>query len=615
MNSRLTPHFLFVFSGSSARLAVVQQALLKSSLLRQSLAMAMSFALLITLAACSSVGSREEAVLGEDIALLAHAQRANVAADTTVEDPQATLMYQLLAGEFAGVRGDMDQAVSFYSEAALKSEHPQVINRAAYIALYAGQDQLAADLTDRWQALGFGSYHSIERIRILAYLHLQQIEPVMASVEQLLMIDEKVNESAVASLTHILTKETTPHFALEIAQRLNQKYSDTPLLMLLLAKFEANLKQYDLALAHVNQLIEIDDNILDAYLVKAQVLAGLGDQKGSTQAIAVVVGKRPDDTRMRLQYARMLVQFKEFDEALKHFQILKDKMPDNENVLLSLGLLSIEINQQKQAKEYLQALLDEGYHNQQAHYYLGRIQQNQGEVMPAITNYLRVVDGEYWLDARIRAAGLLASSGQTDQALLQLESLVEHQGQTESNRIKLYLAKGEVLAVAQREKEAFNLYNDALSQSPENTELLYARALIAEKLNLLDVAESDLKLVIMHEPQNASALNALGYTLADRTQRYREAREYIMKAAQLLPDDPAILDSLGWVHYRLGEYENAIKWLSKAFDTLQDAEIAAHLGEVLWVSGQTAQAETIWQKGAQLDGNQAVLRDTIQRFK
>ena len=122
-------------------------------------------------------------------------------------------------------------------------------------------------------------------------------------------------------------------------------------------------------------------------------------------------------------------------------------------------------------------------------------------------------------------------------------------------------------------------------------------------------------MVLMQEPVKANALNAWGYTLAARTERVAEAREYILKAAQLLPDDPAVLDSLGWVYYRLGEYQIAIKWLNKAFEVLQDAEIAAHLGEALWVSGQAEKAKSIWQKGEKLDGNQSVLRDTILRFK
>ncbi len=561
------------------------------------------------LVGCANVAERQkEVVQGEDIA-------AVISADADTETTGDDLVYHLMAGEFAGVRGYLDIAVEHYSQAAQATRDPGVISRAAYVSLYAGDNRRAADLAELWDKQGYGLSHAIDRIRILAYLRLRDLDKTVDAIDRLLMVDGELDRASVSSLNHILGKEATPAFALEVAQGLSHRYPDSPLLMLLLSRFEASLGRYDEALGHVDQLISKQPDMVDAYLVKAQILAGQGKTDESLQAVAMVVKKRPQDTRLRLQYARMLVQFRKFEEAIEHFGKLRQLMPDDENVLLSLGLLNIEIGEYMKAKRYLQELLDKGYHNQQAHYYLGRIQQNQGEDMPAIANYERVHAGEYWLDARVRSSILMARSGQVDKALARLEAISERGEHSEENRIKLFLARGEVLRDASRNREALELYNAALNHSPENTDLLYARALTAEKLDMLDVTESDLKMVIMHEPENASALNALGYTLADRTQRYEEAHAYILKAAKLLPDDPAILDSLGWVHYRMGEYEEAIKWLSKAFERLQDAEIAAHLGEVLWVSGQTRKAEIIWEKGRHLDGNQSVLRDTIQRFK
>jgi len=558
----------------------------------------------------SSPNHTKELVKGDDIA-----STSPESASSKEKSFNEQLLFNLLAGEFAGVRGKMGQSMAFYDQAARLSEDPQVITRAAYIALYAGEYEKAIELTDRWLALKLSPNKStIDRIRIISYLHLEHLAPTVEMLDAMLMQQDKLNQKAVTPITQLLTKEASPGFAREVVQQLNKKYPQEAFLLLLLAKFEANLGEYDAALTHVDQLLEIDGNLADAYLIKAQIHAGMGEQDRAIEAIAIAVEKRPQDTRLRLQYGRMLVQMKLFDKALVHFKALQKIMPNDENVLLSLGLLSIETDDNAQAKEYLQELLDKGYHNQQAHYYLGRIQQNDGEIMPAIANYERVLDGDYWLDARLRTAGLLAKSGQPEAALAKLEAL-NKQDPSDNTRIQVYLAKGEVLRSESRHKEAYSLYNSALRQAPENTELLYARALTAEKLNLLDVTESDLKLVIMHEPENATALNALGYTLADRTERLNEAREYILKAAELLPDDPAILDSLGWVHYRLGQYSDAIKWLSKAFEQLQDAEIAAHLGEALWMDGQIQKAKRIWSQGEKLDGNQSILRATIDRLK
>ena len=560
-----------------------------------------------SLIACSTAPNKsdqKELVKGDDIASLQRHVK-----NTDDDD----LMFNILAGEFAGVRGQMDGAIGYYSKAADISDDPQIIMRAAYIALYADQNQKAIELTDRWLSLNLPENRTINRLRALAFLHLKQLEAAAQSVEKLLIVNNRVNEQVAASLTHILSKETEPDFALQVVKLLTEKYPREAFLLLLQTKFEASLGQYDSAIKHVNQVIGIDSNLIDAYLVKAKILVEQGLQQEAVETIATAVQKRPGDTRLRLQYGRMLVQMKSFDKALAHFLKLREAMPDNENVLLSLGLLSIETGDHYQAKQYLQELLDNGYHNQQAHYYLGRIQQSHGEDMAAIANYERVLAGDYWLDSRLRSVSLMARSGQTDEALSKLDAL-SRKDHSESNLIKVYLTRGEVLRGASRNKEAYNLYNNALSQSPENTDLLYARALTAEKLDMLDVTESDLKMVIMHEPENASALNALGYTLADRTERLSEARDYILKASRLLPDDPAILDSLGWVYYRLGQYHDAIKWLSKAFDAMQDAEIAAHLGAALWMSGQIEKAKNIWNKGEDLGGNQNVLRDTMQSF-
>jgi tetratricopeptide (TPR) repeat protein len=158
------------------------------------------------------------------------------------------------------------------------------------------------------------------------------------------------------------------------------------------------------------------------------------------------------------------------------------------------------------------------------------------------------------------------------------------------------------------------MYSRALMQNPEDADLLYARALTAEKVDRLDITESDLLKVLSTEPENANALNALGYTLADRTERLQEALEYIKRAMELVPDDPAILDSLGWVSYRLGKMQDAVKWLSKAFEIMGDAEIAAHYGEVLWKLNQHDKAREVWQKGRDNDAEHPVLVETLKRL-
>ena len=540
-------------------------------------------------------------------------EAAQVAPAPVIQELDGDLLYQLLAGEFAGSRGDMDAAAAFYIEAATHTADPKVASRAAHIALYAEQYDAALDVIDRWQDLSPEAGDDIARVRVLALLHLGEVDAVLQELTPLLLQDGEMNDSAVSALSHILQKEANPEVALSVLRRLDQLYPQQPRLMLLRARYEVNAAQLDAAQALVDGVIALEPETGDAWLIKAQILAAQQNETAAIDAVSKAVGLRSDDAQLRMQYARMLVQRKEYTEAWQQFNILYEKLPNNPDVLLSLGLLSIELSKIDLANGYLQALIDKGYHSAQAHYYLGRIQQSQGKLVVAIANYERVEQGEYFLDAHIRAAGLLAMTGEVDKAMVQLQGLMQASDNNED--VRLYLAQGEVLRNAERNQEALKVYNAALKDLPENTDLLYARALTAEKLDMLDVAESDLRLVLIHEPENVNALNALGFTLADHSQRLQEAKEYILKAAALLPDDPSILDSLGWVYYRLGEYEESVKWLRKAFAHYEDAEIAAHLGEVLWVSGQKDEAGQIWQRGTRMRADNPVLVETLQRFK
>jgi len=554
--------------------------------------------LVVMLAGCSSV-STYETVEGDDVA----------------GAPELTgdLLYNLLAGEFAGVNGDMPASADYYRDAAKDTVDPLVSNRAVHIAIFAERYEEALDLIDHWQKIG-GDEQAIARNRTLAHLHLNNTQGAVENIEQLLLVDGQIDKKSVAALGHILQKEASSETALSVLALLNKRHPQQANLLLIQARFESNTADFEKARATIEKVIQLAPEISDAYLIKAQILAAENKESEALESIAIAVEKRPDDNRLRLQYARMLVRVKMYADAWNHFMQLKQALPNNEDILLSLGLLSIEIDKTDLAKQYLQELIDKGHHNYQAHYYLGRIQQNQKEYMASIANYERVTDGEYLLDARIRVAGLLAETGRIDEALNKLKTLIKNDNDN-VNQIRVYLAQGEVLRSVQRNKEAMTIYNAALKDSPENTDLLYARALTAEKLDMLDVTESDLLRVLSYEPNNANALNALGYTLADRTERLEEAKKYILQAAKLLPGDPAVLDSLGWIYYRLGEYKKAIDWLAKAFAQLEDAEIAAHLGEVLWKNGQLEEANKIWQRGLKVKSDDPVLLKTIKQYK
>jgi tetratricopeptide (TPR) repeat protein len=351
----------------------------------------------------------------------------------------------------------------------------------------------------------------------------------------------------------------------------------------------------------------------EVLIIKSRILSAQGRHEEAALLIKQLLEEMPDNNALRLQYARMLVEQRDLKAATAQYLILHDNLPDDGEITLSLALLYIEEKRLDDAVVALEHLIELDQKVSVANYYLGRIAQNRGDDKQAVANYLRVLSGDYVFDAQLRIGVLLAMLGKPNEGLAKLEALAEEQTNWDL-RVRCYLAQGEVLREQRRFKEGVEMYSRALKQNREDVNLLYARGLMAEKVDRLDMAEADLLKVISKEPDNANALNALGYTLADRTSRYKEALQYIERAAELVPDDPAILDSLGWVSFRLGEMDEALKYLSKAFELLEDAEIAAHYGEVLWKADQKEKAREVWAKGKAHNADNPVLVETLHRL-
>jgi len=246
-----------------------------------------------------------------------------------------------------------------------------------------------------------------------------------------------------------------------------------------------------------------------------------------------------------------------------------------------------------------------------AHYYLGQVAELNEEFERALAQYDEVGKGRNYVDAQVRRAVVLGHLDKLDQAMKVLDRLdVEAAAQL----LRVALVRGELLRDKQQLQRAYDVYTRALVDLPGNDDLLYARAMVAEKMGRVDWLEQDLGTILKEDPEHVQALNAMGYTLADRTDRYIEALGYIRRALALKPDDYYILDSMGWVQYRLGNYDSAVKYLREALEHRQDVDIASHLGEVLWVSGDHDGAQRVWRKGLEFDGDTSLINKTMQRL-
>lgn len=523
------------------------------------------------------------------------------------------LLYDLLVGEFAGNAGDMELSVESYNRAAMETPDARVAARASYIAVYGERYEDALVLLERWEELDPDD-SEIARMYAITYLKLGQPLEAATYIQGILDTVEGNGHEKALAVKRLLAKESSTEDGLVVLDALNKADPGNQHMLLLQARYAAQLEKYDDALELLDQVLEIDSTQADVHIIKARILAAQGKQEQAMALIALVLMEQPDNDHLRLQYARMLVEQRQFNQAKAQFNLLLKDDPENADILLSLGLLNIETGELDEASIHLTHLVDMGQKQDIANYYLGRIAQNREEHKIAISYYLKVKSGDYVFDSKMRIAGLFARLGRVDEGLQQLEVLAEKQTSWPL-RVRAYLAQGEILASKQRYAEGMEMYSRALQQKPDDADLLYARALMAEKVDRIDITEADLLKLLSAEPENANALNALGYTLADRTERLEEARDYIKRAAELVPDDPAILDSLGWVSYRLGNMQDALKWLGMAFERLEDAEIAAHYGEVLWKNNQREEAEKVWKIGLENNAEHPVLLETMHRLK
>ncbi len=525
----------------------------------------------------------------------------------------ANTLFNLLAAEFAGNAGDIEAATTFYGRVIDTTVDPDVAARATYIALFGKDYERALVALARWRALQPDSDEMV-RMYAVTLLKLSRPEEAAPFIQQIFDQSGASATEKVLGLKTLLAKEASAEEALQVLKILNRQHPENYRMLVLQAKYEAQLKQFDAALSHLDEVYARDDSMIEVLVIKARILIAQGRNREAAEQIRQVLEKQPDNNNLRMQYARMLLEQKQLEAAEKHYLILDEAVADNEDINLALALIYIDTRQLDKAKQRLRRLIEMERKVSIAHYYLGRLAQNDGQPGRAMEHFARVEEARYAFDARLRLAALMAADGQVDAALHNLEALAEEQSDW-NLRVRVYLAQGEILRSQRRYAEGVEMYSRALQQKRDDPNLLYARGLMAEKVDRLDMAESDLRKVISLNPDNANALNALGYTLADRTSRYQEALEYIKRALALIPDDPSILDSLGWVSYRLGRMEEAEKWLSRAFEKLEDAEIAAHYGEVLWHLDKKDLARQVWQKGMKNNASHPVLVETLRRIK
>jgi tetratricopeptide (TPR) repeat protein len=521
-------------------------------------------------------------------------------------------LYDMLLGEIALQRGDYALAAKTYLELAKQTRDPRVARRAVEIANQGKLTDLAIDAARTWQNI---EPQSPAALQVLAALlisakKVDEAEPV---IDKLLSAEGVSMERGFLQLNRLLAGNPDKAANLRVVRSLTSKHANLPEAQIALAQAAALANDDKAAIAAARRAGEMRPDWELPAVLEAQVL-----QKRSTSDAAKRLGqfveKNPGSREGRLNYARALILDKKVAEARKQFETLLAANPNDTQLTYMVGVTALQLKDYTVAEDTMKRLVNNPQYRDQdgARYVLGQIAEEKKDWPQAIKWYGEIQEGEQAVPARLRTANAIAKQGKLDSAL---EFLHKASDEFPGQEVQFTVAEAQLLRDANRNGEAFALLDKALKEDPEQPELLYDYALTAEKLEKYDVLEANLRKLIEVRPEHAHAYNALGYSFAERNMRLPEARELIEKALQLAPEDYFIIDSLGWVQYREGNLKGAAETLRRAYSGRPDAEIGAHLGEVLWVMGDRNEANRVWNESLKTAPDNETLLKTIKRLR
>ena len=530
----------------------------------------------------------------------------------------STLLNQLLRAEFMFRGGDWQGPYLTMMSLAQQTRDPRLARRAAEMALAARQpdDTLAA--VRQWRRLDPQSDEATQY-----YLGMVIMSDNIADAEE---IFRKRLEAAPANLRGIVLYQVQ-----QLLSRAKDKEAGSAMLVRIAAPYRNTLEGHVVlaqdALARGDKA-GAQREARAALALKADseiavlTLAQAGENEGQVRdLLTTFIAANPNAREVRAARARLLVNDKQFDAARSEFLLLDKQQPDNVTTLYALGVLSTQMNDPGGAERYFTRFIDVLGRNpdderdpSKALFILSQLAEERGDIKAAVGWLDKLPEGDEKavFGAQLRRAQLLGKGGDVAAARRLLASLKPADPAAQA---QVLAAEAQVLRDAGQADQAYALMQDAARRFPKNPDLLYDFALLAEKTGHFDVMEGSLREVMRLAPDNHHAYNALGYSLAERNVRLDEARTLVAKALAMAPDDPFIMDSMGWVEYRLGNLDAAETHLRRAYGLRRDPEIAVHLGEVLWQRGKQADAQALWREARAKDPQNDTLRSTLARLR
>lgn len=520
------------------------------------------------------------------------------------------LVFTALAAEVAVQRGDLPAAYGYYLQAAKEAGDSYAAEQAVRISVYLKDLQGAIAAVEQWIRLS-PNHLPGRTLAVMLYAQDNQPDRAYEQLQAVVRISDAQGDDGFMRAVTAISQIEDRRMGLELIRRLAAEHKSDQRAGYALVLAAMGAEEFDEAESEARRLIETYPDREKMQVLLSNILHHKGKDEEALQVLAEAAQENPESRDLLTAYARLLMELNKLDLAYQQFKKIERLSKDDGDVLYTLGILALELERVSEGRGYLERAIAVGSHVDDATYYIGYSYEVEGDIDQALQWYGRVEGGEQRIDAQIKSATLLAEKGDVASARKLLRNLRQEAPQ---RAVELYLVEGEILRSREMHEQMMTLYNEALQDFPGNHELLYGRALNAAAIGRLDVLESDLLAILMQNPNNADALNALGYTLADQTDRTQEALGYIQQALAIKPDAPAILDSMGWVQYRLGNNAEALRYLRRAMELMPDAEIASHLGEVLWASGEQDEARRVWQEALQRNPHNKYLLDTMRRY-
>ncbi|MEY4719118.1 MAG: hypothetical protein RL563_1736 [Pseudomonadota bacterium] len=564
-----------------------------------------SAAIFFALSGCSV--TQEPPITAESDLRSEQALAPRVNRNTVIDEE---VLYLLMAGELAGQRNQLDLALDAYLQAAKRVDDGRIAERAVKIAMFLKDDKRTKEALAVWLVKDSQNL-AARKFSFLMAIKNSDHRAAVEHLNVLLTEDPAGFENGTLEIIKALEKEGRTQFIYDVLEEMAQQHPDKASLMFVQAVIGSVLHDSDLAQRKISRALELQPNWGKALVFQAQLAGRSGDNLKAKEYLEKAIKVSPDDRQLKKMLIEVMVNMGMFDEATRFCQSVIDENPEDGEMLFMMALIHLQQNQIDKAENYFEKLLANPNWEGQAAFYLGKIEQDRQHPPKAIQWFDRAVDAGYGFDASMASLSLLISQKRFDEVAERLKTM---EAKYPDQHLKIVLARAELFTQIGDHKQAYDELTRALNEVPENRDVLYARALVAERLDKIEAMESDLQKILKRNPDDVGALNALGYSLADRSIRLAEAERYLEKAMGLEPDEAVIIDSYGWLLFRQGLYEKALSYLKNAYSRQAENEIASHIAEVMWVMGREKEAAEFFDSVFKKSPDDEYLLKFKQRF-